>query len=224
MVHSQRRLQARLLGATIAVGEVRTDVRLGLSGEHEVTNDKGTSGSRILGIDPGLITTGYGLIEAVGGELKLVEGGIIRVPTKLPLEQRLSVVFHGVQELIREFEPSAIALEEVYTHYERPRVAVMMGHARGVICLAAALNQVPLFSYASTHVKGALTGNGRASKEQVQRMVEIRLDLKKTPEPPDVSDALAVALCHLVRSKTNAEQLAALVDTRDKLLERGFDR
>jgi len=215
MVHSQRRLQARLLGATIAVGEVRTDVRLGLSGEHEVTNDKGTSGSRILGIDPGLITTGYGLIEAVDGEPKLIEGGIIRVPTKLPLEQRLSVVFHGIQDLIKEFEPTAMALEEIYTHYERPRVAVMMGHARGVICLAAALNQVPLFSYASTHVKGALTGNGRASKEQVQRMVEIRLDLKKTPEPVDVTDALAVALCHLVRSKTNAEQLAALVNTQE---------
>lgn len=179
-----------------------------------MTNDRGASGSRILGIDPGLITTGYGLIEVVGGEPRLVEGGVIRVPTKLSVEQRLLEVFHGVEDLIKEFEPSAMALEEVYTHYERPRVAVMMGHARGVICLAAALNQIPLFSYASTHVKGALTGNGRASKEQVQRMVEIRLDLKKTPEPLDVTDALAVALCHLVRITTNAEQLGALVNAQ----------
>ena len=155
---------------------------------------------RILGVDPGLNVTGYGLIDSVGGEPVLLEGGVIRVPANKPIEERLSVVFHGIQELIKEFQPDAIALEEVYTHYERPIVAVKMGHARGVICLAAALNQVPLFSYASTHIKGALTGNGRAGKEQVQRMVEVTLKLKKTPGPLDVTDALAAALCHLLRS------------------------
>lgn len=160
---------------------------------------------RILGIDPGLIVSGYGIVDADGFEPCLVEGGVIRIPTKLPLEQRLSTVFHGIQELIKEFKPDAVALEEVYTHYERPRVAVMMGHARGVICLAAALNQVPLFSYASTHIKSALTGNGRASKEQVQRMVMLRLCMNKAPEPLDVSDALAAALCHLVRSARPSE-------------------
>lgn len=155
---------------------------------------------RILGVDPGLITTGYGMIEVNDDSPRLIEGGVIRIPTKLPLEQRLSTVFFGIQELIKEFEPTALALEEVYTHYERPRVAVMMGHARGVICLAAAVNQVPVFSYAPTHVKSSLTGNGRASKEQVRRMAELRLNLKTTPEPLDVSDALAIALCHISRA------------------------
>lgn len=154
---------------------------------------------RILGVDPGLIITGYGMIEERSGTPVLLEGGVIRIPTKLPLEQRLSTIFHGIQELIKEFEPEVLALEEVWTHYERPRVAVMMGHARGVICLAGAVNQVPIVSYAPAHVKSALTGNGQASKEQVRRMTEIRLSLKTTPEPFDVSDALAVALCHLSR-------------------------
>ena len=158
----------------------------------------------ILGVDPGLITTGYGVIRANAGEPYLVEAGVVRIPTKLSLEQRLSTVFHGIQELIKEFEPSALALEEVYTHYERPRVAVMMGHARGVICLASCLNQVPLFSYSATHIKSALTGNGRASKEQIRRMVQMRLNLKTVPEPLDVSDALAVALCHLARAGRRA--------------------
>ena len=168
--------------------------------------------SRVLGIDPGLIRTGYGIIDAIDDELRLVEGGVIRIPTNLPLEQRLSIVFKGINEIIEEFRPDAIALEEVYTHYERPRIAVMMGHARGVICLAAALSQIPLFSYASTHIKGSLTGNGRASKEQIQRMVEIRLGLDKSPEPCDVTDAIAVALCHLVRS-THKKELEAVLNT-----------
>lgn len=155
---------------------------------------------RILGVDPGLITTGYGLIDIVHGEPTLLEGGVIRIPTTLPLEKRLSTIFYGIQEILLEFHPEALALEEVHTQYERPRVAVMMGHARGVICLAAAVNQVPVASYAPTQIKGALTGNGRAGKEQIRRMVEIRLNLKTTPEPLDVSDALAVALCHLSRT------------------------
>lgn len=163
---------------------------------------------RILGVDPGLITSGYGLIDVVSGEPVLVEGGVIRVPTKLPIEQRLSTVFHGVHELAEEFQPDAMALEEVYTHYERPRVAIMMGHARGVICLAAALNHIPLFSYAPTHIKSALTGNGRASKEQVRRMVEVRLKLKSSPEPLDISDALAVALCHMSRAGRSMDYAA----------------
>lgn len=160
---------------------------------------------RILGVDPGLIITGYGLIDVVSGEPVLVEAGVIRAPTKLPLEQRLATVYSGIEEVLKDFEPGAMAIEEVYTHYERPRVAVIMGHARGVICLAASLNQVPVFSYASTHIKGALTGNGRASKEQVQRMVQLRLNLKTAPASLDVTDALAAALCHLTRADGSAK-------------------
>ena len=162
---------------------------------------------RILGIDPGLITTGYGVIEISNGLPMLIEGGLIRISAKLPLEQRLSTVFLGVQEVLQEFAPDAMALEEVHTQYERPRVAVMMGHARGVICLAASLNGVPLFSYAPTHIKSALTGNGRASKEQVRRMIQSRLNLKVAPESLDVSDALAVALCHMMRGDSQLPRI-----------------
>ena len=169
--------------------------------------DKKSGNLKILGVDPGLNITGYGLIGIGGAEPSLIEGGVIRIPAKLPLEQRLSTVFFGIQELIKEFEPGALALEEVYTHYDRPRVAVMMGHARGVICLAAALNQVPVFSYSPTHIKSSLTGNGRASKEQISRMVQIRLNLKTSPEPLDVTDALAAALCHMVRGNRDAEYM-----------------
>lgn len=182
---------------------------------------------RILGVDPGLNITGYGLIDVVGNNASLVEAGVIRIPAKLPLEQRLSTLFFGIQELIKEFEPDALSLEEVYTHYERPRVAVMMGHARGVICLAAALNQVSLYSYAATRIKASLTGNGRASKEQIRRMVEIRLRLKTTPEPLDVSDALAAALCHMSRGDRDIEAMAESTtkNTRSRLtpnIERGI--
>lgn len=154
---------------------------------------------RILGVDPGLITTGYGLIDCRNGEPRLIEAGVVRAPTKLPIEDRLNTIFTGLQDLVKEFEPQALALEEVYTHYERPRVAVMMGHARGVICLAGSLNHVPVYSYAPTHIKASLTGNGRATKEQISRMVKLRLNLPSEPKPLDVTDALAVALCHLVR-------------------------
>lgn len=166
---------------------------------------EGNGRLRILGVDPGLIITGYGLIDIFRGEPSLVEAGVVRIPTKLPLEDRLETIFSGIQELFQEFKPNALALEEVYTHYERPRVAVMMGHARGIVCLAASLNHVPLFSYASTHIKSSLTGNGRASKEQVRRMVQMRLKLEVEPDPLDVSDALAAALCHLVRSNRALE-------------------
>ena len=159
----------------------------------------------ILGVDPGLITTGYGLIEVVNNAPVMIEGGVIRIPTTLPLEKRLSTIFHGIQEIILEFKPLSLALEEVHTQYERPRVTVMMGHARGVICLAAAVNQVPVMSYAPTQIKSALTGNGRAGKEQIRRMIELRLNLKTIPEPYDVSDALAVALCHISRSGRGIE-------------------
>lgn len=162
---------------------------------------------RILGVDPGLNTTGYGLVDTRGNETTLIEGGIIRIPPKLPLEKRLSTIFYAIQEIILEFKPEALALEEVYTHFERPRVAVMMGHARGVICLAGEVNQVPVFSYAATHIKSSLTGNGRASKEQIRRMVQIRLNLKTMPETLDLSDALAVALCHVVRGHRAVDYL-----------------
>src|SRR5690606_8238111 len=92
--------------------------------------------------------------------------------------------------------PDAMALEELYSHYERPRTSILMGHARGVICLAAARAEIPVTHYSATQIKKVLTGNGRAPKSQVQLAIQRELQLDAVPEPPDVADALAIALCH----------------------------
>lgn len=152
---------------------------------------------RVLGIDPGINTTGYGVIEISDRTVILLEGGVIRTEVAdHPLEERLSCLYDGIIEVLIQFKPEAMALEALYSHYEHPITAVVMGHARGVICLAAARSGVPVFSYASTQIKSSLAGSGRASKEQMQRAIQTRLKLRETPEPHDVADALAVALCH----------------------------
>ena len=157
------------------------------------------SSLRVIGIDPGLNITGYGIIERQGIGTALVEAGVIRVPrsqgNNLPL--RLESLFKGVQEVITEFRPEALCLEEVYSHAEYPRTAILMGHARGVICLAARFARIPVFHLSAKRVKQSVTGNGNASKLQVQRAVQQRFSLLRPPKPPDVADALAVALCYV---------------------------
>jgi len=151
----------------------------------------------ILGIDPGLNTTGYGVIEAKERTMKLVEGGAIHSgPTEDGLQMRLSRLYDGIMELLNQFHPQSLALEQLYAHYEHPTTAILMGHARGVICLAAAKKDVPVFDYAATQIKSLLAGNGRASKDQMQRAIQGILNLNKIPQPHDVADALAVAICH----------------------------
>ncbi len=154
---------------------------------------------RVVGIDPGLNITGYGIIERQGMGMALLEAGVIRLPrsqgNNLPL--RLELLFKGVQEVIEEFQPAALCLEEVYSHAEYPRTAILMGHARGVICLAARLARIPVFHLPAKRVKQSVTGNGNASKLQVQRAVQQRFSLLRPPKPPDVADALAVALCYV---------------------------
>ncbi|MBT9149253.1 MAG: crossover junction endodeoxyribonuclease RuvC [Dehalococcoidia bacterium] len=168
---------------------------------------------RILGIDPGLNTTGYGVIEVSGGDVLLLEGGVIRTDSAdAPLEIRLSRLYDGVTQVLAQFSPQALAIEELYSHYERPTTAILMGHARGVICLAAAQCGVRVFSYASTEIKSALAGNGRASKEQMQRAIEARLRLKEPPSPHDVADALAVAICH--HQRVSSPIMAAVGELR----------
>lgn len=151
---------------------------------------------RILGIDPGLNVTGYGLVTRVQGQLRLTEAGVIRSRAKAELQHRVRSIFEGVAELVEAFQPTALALEELYSHYERPRTAILMGHARGVICLAAGQQNVPVHHYAATQVKRILTGSGRAPKVQVQQAICREFGLAAPPEPADVADALAIALCH----------------------------
>ncbi|RIK83171.1 MAG: crossover junction endodeoxyribonuclease RuvC [Planctomycetota bacterium] len=151
---------------------------------------------RILGIDPGLNTTGYGCIEAAGGSVRVVEAGVVRGRTRGSLAGRVREIYAGVRDAIAALRPSAVALEQLYSHYARPRTAILMGHARGVICLAAAEAEVAVVHYPATQIKKVLTGNGRAPKAQMQRAIQLELKLPTLPEPADVADALAVALTH----------------------------
>lgn len=151
----------------------------------------------VLGIDPGLNTTGYGLVQPGAGGPKLVEAGVVRSRAHDPLEAKLVEIHRGVTELLTSFQPTVMAIEELYSHYERPTTAILMGHARGVICLAAAQAGVPIRHYAATHVKKVLTGSGRAPKPQVQMAICREFGLPQAPDPPDVADALAIALCHI---------------------------
>ena len=151
---------------------------------------------RILGIDPGLNITGYGVLDTDGRQLRVVEAGVVRGKTRGSLTARLREIHEGVAEVIAGLKPEVMAIEELYSHYARPRTAILMGHARGVICLAAALADISVRHYSATQIKRILTGNGRAPKSQVQRAIQRELSLPAVPDPPDVADALAVALCH----------------------------
>ncbi|OGW77480.1 MAG: crossover junction endodeoxyribonuclease RuvC [Omnitrophica bacterium RIFCSPLOWO2_02_FULL_45_16] len=156
---------------------------------------------RILGIDPGLETTGYGIIE--NKSFKLVEAGIIKTQPSTPIQTRLKKIFDALTEIIEEHKPGVLVLEKIYSHYKHPATAILMGHARAVVCLACGIHKVRLINYPSTKIKKVITGNGHASKRQVQRMVQDILKLKNPPEPVDVSDALAMAIsyCYMERKR-----------------------
>lgn len=153
-------------------------------------------GMRILGVDPGLNITGYGVIEVSRTSVRVCEAGVVRGRTKKSLAHRLAEVHAGMTDVIDALQPQAMAVEQLYAHYKHPRTAILMGHARGVISLAATQADVPVISYSATQIKKVLTGNGRAPKIQMQRAIRRELALTAVPEPPDVADALAIALCH----------------------------
>jgi len=150
---------------------------------------------RILGIDPGLNITGYGLIEADDrGKVRLVEAGVIRTSYKAGIAGRLRKIHDSLNVLINEENPDVVVLEKIYSHYKHPATSILMGHARGVTCLLCGLRGIRLVNYPSTRIKKAITGVGHASKMQIQRMVTDSLALRKVPEPVDITDALALAL------------------------------
>lgn len=151
--------------------------------------------ARILGIDPGLNVSGYGVIESTGTAIRLVEAGIVRTKARATLEERLGELHQALTEIIAALQPDVMALEQLFSHYERPRTAILMGHARGVICLAAQSAGIRVESFEPTRVKKLLTGSGRAPKSQMQMAVKLQLNLRTVPEPADVADALAIALC-----------------------------
>ncbi|MFK7737747.1 MAG: crossover junction endodeoxyribonuclease RuvC [Pirellulaceae bacterium] len=159
------------------------------------------SGRLTLGIDPALGTTGYGLIRWTSASVEVVDAGIVRCRRDRPLEDRLKELYEGIDEIVREFSPDDFAIEELYSHYDRPTTAILMGHARGVILLAARQSGLAVSSYAATKIKKTLTGNGRASKAQMQLAVQHQLRLASLPEPSDVADALAIAMTHIQNSQ-----------------------
>jgi crossover junction endodeoxyribonuclease RuvC len=164
--------------------------------------------NRVLGIDPGLQVTGYAVLESHPTAPRVCEAGVIRSAearvdaTDMP--RRLVNLYDGIVEVIDQFRPAAVAVEQIFAHYAHPRTAILMGHARGVLLLAAGQRGLPVFSYTALRIKKTITGHGRASKDQVQRTVQRELGLSQLPEPPDVADALAAALCHYYALKMPA--------------------
>jgi crossover junction endodeoxyribonuclease RuvC len=166
---------------------------------------------RILGIDPGLVRTGYGMIEADGPErMKFVEAGVIRTSLRDGISSRLKDIYANLSDIIREHSPQVIVLEKLYSHYKHPATSILMGHARGVVCLACGVNGVKLVNYPATKIKKSVTGNGQAKKEQVQRMVKTLLGLNTAPSPYDVSDALAMAISYVyIQGRVESRELRA---------------
>lgn len=155
--------------------------------------DAGIAWQRVVGFDPGLNITGYGVIDCREGIVRLVEAGTIRSRGET-LETRLATIHEGVRDVLQSLTPAVMAIEQVFVHAKFPRTAILMGHARGVICLAAAQAGLTVNNYPPTRVKSLLTGSGQAGKEQMQAAVQRELALAARPEPADVADALAVAL------------------------------
>ncbi len=150
---------------------------------------------RTCGIDPGLGVTGYAVLDATDAGMVVVDAGVCRTDESLDLATRLSQLERDVSGLLDEHAPDVLAVEKLYAHYKHPRTAIIMGHARGVILCAAGRRGIEVAELPATHVKKHLTGNGHASKESVQRAIQIMLGLSELPEPADVADALAIALC-----------------------------
>lgn len=149
----------------------------------------------ILGVDPGTAITGYGLIRDLGNKIEVIEYGCIRTSPKSCLANRLRKINEELEKLIRNYQPQVAAVEDLFFN-KNVRTALAVGQARGVVLLTAAKAGVEVREYTPLQVKQALVGYGRAEKHQVQYMVKMLLSLEEAPEPDDVADALAIAICH----------------------------
>lgn len=156
---------------------------------------------KILGIDPGLQVCGYAVVEQKLLDARLVEAGVFRTDGRAQLEKRLNQIAADIGQILQTYRPQMVAVEQLYAHYKHPRTAILMGHARGVILQKAAESGAAVRSFSATRIKKSLTGNGRAGKSQMQRAVQTLLALPDAPEPPDVADAIAIALCCAAENK-----------------------
>ena len=157
---------------------------------------------RVLGLDPGLRITGYGCIELESSSASpsIVEAGAIQMNTKESVSFRLQELYENVLEVIKELSPDLLAVESIFSHRKHVSTAIIMGHTRGVILLAGQQESLPLVELAPAEIKKSVTGNGRASKGQIQQAIKIALRLTEIPKPPDVADALAIAITAAMRN------------------------
>ena len=148
----------------------------------------------VLGIDPGTARLGYGVVERQGSQLTMLDYGCLETVNDRPLEQRLLLIHEGIDELIRTHRPEAMGVERLFFN-KNVQTAMAVGQARGVVLLTAAQHGLPVLEYGPHEVKLAVTGYGKAPKDQVQRMVQLVLSMSQIPKPDDAADALAVAVC-----------------------------
>lgn len=164
--------------------------------------------ARVLGIDPGLRRTGYACLEeasgAGGGLARVIEGGVLKLNERSDVASRLVELERDLVEVIERVRPTELVVEKLYAHYKHPTTAIVMGHARGVVLLAGRRAGVEVGELGATEVKRSVTGNGHASKEQVQSAIKVQLGLAEEPRPNDLADAMAIALCALMRRRFTA--------------------
>lgn len=164
----------------------------------------------IIGVDPALTSTGYGIVRVdERGEVSLVEGGVIRTKQSEPLESRLTVIHQKIIEILHEFKPCAMAIESLHARYRNLKTAIIMGHARGAVVLASGQLNIPVHDYAPTRVKSIVAGNGRAGKPEMLAAVKLRLRINEALQQYDVADALGVAICHAQLSTSTSARAAA---------------
>ena len=156
---------------------------------------------KILGIDPGTATTGFGVVSKVKGKLTAIDYGVVSTPKQLPMSNRLLILFDDIEELIAKHQPDVIAVEQLF-FARNVTTALTVGQARGVVLLAAQKADLPLIEFTPLQVKMAVTGYGQATKKQVQQMVQKILKLEVLPKPDDAADALAIAICASSQSHT----------------------
>jgi len=159
-----------------------------------------------LGVDPGLVATGYGLLEGTGAGAAVLAAGVVTTSADLALDARLRIIYEGLHDLLVKHTPDVLILEDLYSEYRFPRTALLMAHARGVVCLAAGQCGVPVMALAPAEVKRAVAFNGAASKPQVQRAIGRLLDLAAPPHPSHVADALALAWTGLSRAGQRSDR------------------
>lgn len=157
---------------------------------------------RILGIDPGYAITGYGIIDYTGSSFKVGEYGALTTPANMEFAARLKHLYDDLTQIIIKHNPDFLSVEELFFN-TNVKTAIAVGHARGVLILAAQNLNIPVYEYTPLQVKQAVTGYGRATKTQIQQMVKMLLNLEKVPKPDDTADALALAICHAHSYKVN---------------------